>query len=57
MCGHCAARVEGVLSAIKGVTSAKVDLEAKTVTVTATAKVSVDQMKKAITEAGYTVVE
>ena len=55
MCGHCSARVEKALAALKGVDSATVDLAAKTVTVTAAVKVSADQMKKAITDAGYTV--
>lgn len=54
-CGHCAARVEGVLKAIKGVSDAKVDLEAATVSVTATDKVTREMMTKAIVDAGYTV--
>ena len=33
MCSHCENRVTTVLSAIEGVTSVAVDLEAKTVTV------------------------
>ena len=56
MCGHCAARVEGALTAMKGVESAKVELAAKTVTVVAVTKVSAADMAKVITEAGYTVV-
>ena len=56
MCGKCAAHVENALKALKGVSAVKVDLAAKTVTVTATAKVTADAMKKAITDAGYTVV-
>ena len=55
MCEHCSARVEKALTAIKGVDSVKVDLVKKTVTVTAAVKVSAEQMKKAITDAGYTV--
>ena len=57
MCGKCAAHVEKALTALRGVSAVKVDLAAKTVAVTATAKVSVEAMKKAITEAGYTVVD
>ena len=57
MCGHCAARVEKALAVVKGVESVTVDLAAKTVTVTAAAKVTAEQMKKAITDAGYTVVD
>ena len=56
MCGHCAAHVEKALAAIKGVESAKVDLAQKSVTVAAAAKVGAEQMIKAITDAGYTVV-
>jgi copper chaperone CopZ len=53
MCGHCAARVEGALTALKGVKSAKVDLQAATVTVVSTQ--SAEVLAKAITDAGYTV--
>lgn len=53
-CGHCAARVEAAVATIKGA-SAKVDLTAATVTVTAPEKVSRDAIAKVITEAGYTV--
>ena len=56
MCGHCAARVEKALTALKGVDSVTVDLDKKTVSVVAAVKVSAEQMKKAITDAGYTVV-
>ena len=52
-CGHCAARVEGALTALKGVKSAKVDLEAATVTVVST--LAADVLAKAVTEAGYQV--
>ncbi len=55
-CGHCAARVEAALLAIKGVSSVKVDLEAKTVTVEAAEKVTAEKMTAAITEAGYSVI-
>ncbi len=54
-CGHCAARVEGALAAVKGVKSAKVDLAAATVTVQA---VGVDEqtLKQTVQNAGYEVV-
>ncbi|MBE6702471.1 MAG: heavy metal translocating P-type ATPase [Ruminococcaceae bacterium] len=55
MCNHCTAHVEKALTAIKGVASAKADLASHTVTVEATAKITLDQLKKAIVEAGYTV--
>ena len=53
MCKHCAARVEKALNAIDGVTAA-VDLEAKTATVTGEATDAV--LRKAVEDAGYTVV-
>ena len=54
MCVHCKARVESVCKAVAGATDAVVDLEAKQVTVSGSA--SVDDLKKAITEAGYEVI-
>ena len=56
MCKMCVAHVEKALLAIGGVESATADLEAKTVTVAASAKVTAEALKKAVTEAGYTVV-
>lgn len=53
-CGHCSARVEKALNAIEGV-SAKVDLEAKSASVTYPEAVTVDALKAAVTDAGYTV--
>jgi Cu+-exporting ATPase len=55
MCKMCVAHVEKALMAVKGVQSAKADLEAGTVTVAASAKVSADVLKQAVTAAGYTV--
>jgi len=55
MCPHCKARVEEVSKAVAGVENAEVDLQAKTVTVTGNADIA--QIKKAITDAGYEVVE
>lgn len=55
MCPHCKARVEGVCKAFAGVTDAVVDLQEKTVTVTGSA--SVDDLKAAIAEAGYEILE
>lgn len=51
-CSHCAAKVENALSAIKGV-SAKVDLDAATVTVSAPASVTREDMIAAIEAAGF----
>lgn len=54
MCAHCSGRVESALNALAGVT-ARVDLEKKTATVTAGAKVSDDALRKAVEDAGYKV--
>ena len=55
MCPHCKARVEQVCKAVPGATDAVVDLQAKNVTVSGNADVAA--LKKAITDAGYEVVE
>ena len=56
MCAHCVAHVEKALSALGGVTSAKADLENKCATVTLAAPVSDQELKDAVTAAGYEVV-
>ena len=53
-CGHCSAHVEKALNAIEGV-SAKVDLGTKTAAVTYPDTVTIDALKAAVTEAGYSV--
>lgn len=55
MCPHCKARVESVCKGVVGTLDAVVDLQLKQVTVTGTAEY--DVLKKAITDAGYEVVE
>ena len=55
MCTHCKARVEQVCKAVPGTQDAVVNLEEKNVTITGTADVAA--LKKAITDAGYEVVE
>jgi len=55
MCPHCKARVESVCKAVPGAADAVVDLQKKQVTVTGSADAA--QLKKAITDAGYEVVE
>ena len=55
MCTHCKARVEQVCKGVAGVTDAVVDLQEKQVTVTGSA--SADALKKAITDAGYEVID
>ncbi|MDR3601553.1 MAG: cation transporter [Desulfosporosinus sp.] len=54
-CNHCKMRAEKALVGVSGVESAKVDLEAKEAVVTGDVERS--NLVKAITEAGYTVVE
>ena len=54
-CGHCRKRVEDALNALKGVKQAVVSLEQKQATVTySPAKVTPDEMKKAVRELGFT---
>lgn len=55
MCTHCKAAVEKACKAVPGTVDAVVDLEAKNVTVTGSAGAA--DLKKAITDAGYEVVE
>ena len=54
MCPHCKAMVEKVCKAVPGTVDAVVDLQAKNVTVTGDA--NVEDLKKAIIDAGYEVV-
>jgi copper chaperone len=55
-CGHCKAAVEGELSKLSGVERANADVERGTVEVSYDdSKVSTEQLKGAIEEAGYTV--
>jgi copper chaperone len=55
-CGHCKAAVEGELSKLSGVQIANADLEKGTVEVSYDeGKVSTEDLKEAIEEAGYTV--
>ena len=56
MCAHCQAHVEKALNAIDGV-EAKVDLAAKTATLTLNRDVSDEVLRQAVTDAGYEVVE
>jgi copper ion binding protein len=57
MCGHCQANVEKAIGAITGVSEVKVDLTAKQATVTFDPDTaSLDAIKAAVTDAGYTVV-
>ena len=55
MCPHCKARVESVCKAVPGTVDAVVDLEKKQVTITG--EVKKEAWKKAITDAGYEVID
>ena len=55
-CGHCKAAVEGELNKLSGVENSKADLKNGTVVVRFDeSRVSTEQLKGAIEEAGYTV--
>lgn len=55
-CGHCSGRVEKALNALEGV-SAKVDLAAKTATISHSKNVTDEILRNAVENAGYEVVE
>lgn len=55
-CGHCTGRVEAALREVAGVEDVIMSLENKTAEVTATQETSEEALKKAVEEAGYTVV-
>lgn len=52
-CQHCQATVEKVLSGLQGVSSAKVDLDKKTATVSLESDVSDDVLMQTVNEAGF----
>lgn len=54
MCPHCKARVESACKSVEGAVDAVVDLQQKQVTVTGSA--GIEQLKKAIVDAGYEVI-
>ncbi|NLJ58703.1 MAG: heavy metal translocating P-type ATPase [Tissierellia bacterium] len=56
-CGHCKAAVEKALKAVDGVENAVVDLEEKSAELTLNKEVSDDILTKAVTDAGYEVIE
>ncbi|MFQ8599594.1 MAG: heavy-metal-associated domain-containing protein [Oscillospiraceae bacterium] len=55
MCSHCTGRVEKALAALEGVT-VHVDLASGSAAVTLSGPVSDDALRKAVEDAGYTVV-
>ena len=56
MCEHCAKRVNKAIYSIIGVESVEVDLASKKAVVISE-DVSIDEMKEAVSEVGYKVVE
>lgn len=54
-CGHCTSAVEKALRATAGVNDVSVDLAAKQAIVDIADSVSDEQLKKAVTGAGFTV--
>ncbi|MDR2800036.1 MAG: heavy metal translocating P-type ATPase [Desulfovibrio sp.] len=56
-CGHCAASVEKALRAVPGITNVKVDLSAKKAFVDAKEDVADETLKKAVSGAGFEVVD
>jgi copper chaperone CopZ len=56
-CEHCAARVEKALSTISGVVSADVKLKKNTAVIRSREEISDEEIKKVITDAGYSVKE
>lgn len=56
MCNHCVMHAEKALNSIEGVSDVKVSLEENQATVTADDS-KIDEMKKAIADAGYEVTE
>lgn len=54
-CPHCSGAVEKALAGLAGVSSAKVDLEAKQAVVEANSSISDEMLQKAVADAGYQV--
>ena len=53
MCEHCAAHVQNALTKLEGVSSAKVDLPSKQVTIKVKRDLSEQELGQAIEGAGY----
>lgn len=56
-CGHCTGTVEKALRAMSGVEDVAVDLASKSATIKAQDSVSNDLLTKAVTDAGFQVVD
>jgi copper ion binding protein len=55
-CGHCVSSVTEEISGIDGVGTVAVDLPTGRVTVTSSAPIALDDVRAAVTEAGYELV-
>jgi copper ion binding protein len=55
-CGHCAAAVNEEVGKLDGVRAVDVDVAAGTVTVTSDALLAEDEVREAVSEAGYQLV-
>ena len=55
-CGHCASSVTEEVSQIDGVTNVAVDVASGAVTVSSERKLSAEEVRAAVTEAGYELV-
>lgn len=54
ICGECEERIEGKLNYVKGIVFAELDDETKIITIKyKTKKISLEEVKKAITDIGY----
>lgn len=53
-CGHCKSTIESTLSALGGVENAQLDLDTKRLVIDHGEAVDADQLRAAITDAGYT---
>lgn len=56
-CGHCAQSVSTEIGSVAGVTDVQVDLASGAVTVTASDALDTDQVRAAVHEAGYQLVD
>lgn len=56
-CGHCVKNVEGALNALKGAENVRVDLKGKCATLEATETLSDEEIKEAIENKGFDVIE
>lgn len=56
-CPHCSSNVEKALSAVSGVSAVTVDLAAKTAAMEAAENVSDEELRKAVDDLGFQVVD